>query len=70
MPQVTIDIPTGQTTRVVNALCAAAGLEASPANAKKAIVAHVKATVMSFERGQAQQAAMAAVPEPPDPGVT
>lgn len=70
MPQVTIDIPTGQTTRVTKALCASAGLTVSPANAKEAIARHIRGVVISYERGQAEQSAMANVIDPTDPGVT
>lgn len=70
MPQVAIDIPTGQTTRVVAALCASAGLPATAANAKQALAQHIRGVVISYERGQAEQAAMTAVTEPTDPGVT
>lgn len=70
MPQVSIDIPTGQATRVIAALCASAGLSPSAANAKRAIIAHVKNVVVSYERGQAEQAARDAVTEPTEPTVT
>ena len=59
MPQVTIDIPAKHGARVVHALCVSAGLEETPANAKAAVVEHIKRTVANVEESEARQAAEA-----------
>jgi hypothetical protein len=65
---ITLTIPDAQLTRVVNGLCAAAGVTATPANAKQAVIDHVKATVLASE----QQAAILALQNTPpvDPGLS
>lgn len=70
MAQVVIDVPNAQVTRVIAALCAVAGLPASPANAKQAVADHIRTIVMSYERSQAERTAIASVPAPADTGVT
>jgi len=50
MATVNLTIPGAQVQRVVAALCAAAGVEATAANAKQAIIDHIKATVSNVER--------------------
>ena len=49
MASVNLTIPDAQLTRVVNALCAAEGLSASPANAKQALIRIIRRTVESVE---------------------
>jgi hypothetical protein len=68
MATIQITIPDAQLTRVVNGLCAAAGVTATPANAKQAVIDHVKATVLNAE----QQAAIVALQTTPpvDPGLS
>lgn len=70
MATVSITIPDAQLTRVVNALCDAAGLSRSSANARAAIIEHIKRTVINVERGVAEHAALAAVTPPSDPGLS
>jgi len=52
MATVTITIPDAVLTRVVNALCAAAGTQPSPANAKQAVISYIRQTVYNVEQGQ------------------
>lgn len=61
MATISIDIPAGQTARVVSALCAAGGLPESPANAKQVVINWIKATVRNVETAAAQEAAAVAV---------
>jgi len=70
MADVTLTIPPAHVARVVHALCVSAGLPESNANAKKAIIKHIKATVHNVERGEAEQAALAAVTDPDTDGIT
>lgn len=49
MAQVTLTIPNQHLNRIVNALCAAEGLDPTPANAKKALIRIVRRTVESVE---------------------
>jgi len=69
MATVTLTIPTEHVSRVVHALCASAGLPESTANAKIAIIRHIKATVFNVERAEAEQVALAAVTDPDTGGV-
>lgn len=64
MPLITLDIPAQQMARCVDALCAAAGLPPTPANAKAALVQYVTATVRNVERGRAEADARKAVVVP------
>jgi len=70
MATVTLTIPTEHVSRVVHALCVSAGLPESTANAKIAIIRHIKATVHNVERGEADAAAIAAVVDPDTTGIT
>lgn len=49
MATITLNIPDAELARVRAALCAAAGLEESNANAKQAIVQIVRATIARVE---------------------
>lgn len=70
MATLTITIPDAQATRVADAFCLAYGwrsVELDGTKAvfvKKAVIAHIKQTVLNVERGQAEAAALAAVTEP------
>ncbi len=55
MATINIDVPAANSSRVIHALCSAAGLEESPANAKEAVLAWIKATVANVERAEAEQ---------------
>ncbi len=55
MATISINVPAASVSRVTHALCAAAGLEESPANAKEAVLAWIKATVANVERSEAEQ---------------
>lgn len=57
-----LTIPAGQANRVVRALCAAAGTEATPENARQALITHIERTVANVERQPPD--------EPPEPDVT
>lgn len=59
MATITLTIPDAQLTRISTALCKAAGMPVSTANAKEAIINHVKATVQNVERSEAIVAARA-----------
>lgn len=50
MATISITIPDAQAARVISAVCKGAGLDPSPANAKQAIIAHIRATVANVER--------------------
>lgn len=64
MPIISIDIPAEQATRVAEALCRAAGLPVSQANAKAALIAHIKATVANVELSEAEKVARSAIVAP------
>lgn len=49
MATININVPDATASRVVHALCKSAGLEESSANAKKALLDWIKATVYSIE---------------------
>lgn len=57
----TITISTGDSTRAIHALCKAAGLPETAANAKQAIINYIKATVKNVELSEAQVTAMNAI---------
>ena len=59
MASVNITIPTQHVSRVVHALCHSAGLEENAANAKEAIMEHIRRTVANVEESEARQAAEA-----------
>lgn len=61
MATVSITLPDAELARIVHGLCVSAGLPESAANAKKALVAHIKATVRNVETAEAQAAAVATV---------
>ena len=69
MATITLTIPTEHVTRVVHALCISAGLPESTANAKKAIIRHIKATVRNVESSEDQQAAFEALVDPDTTGI-
>lgn len=64
MASVNITIPDDVLDRVVHALCVSAGLEESAANAKEALIQHIRRTVANVERTEAQEAALLAISEP------
>lgn len=64
MPTMSFDIPPGQGQRVINALCAEAGLPPTQANAVQANKNYIIRTVQAYERLEAINAAIAAVAEP------
>lgn len=71
MAVVTLNIPDAQVSRVVTALCAVRGkTPANAANAKAALVDIIRDIVIAQERNAAEQAALAAVVTPTDPGVS
>jgi len=70
MATVTLTIPSQHVDRVVHALSVSAGLPETVANAKQAIIMHIKATVHNVERGEAEAAALAALPDPDTDGIT
>ena len=70
MAVVTLTIPPVHVSRVVHALCVSAGLPESAANAKEALIRHIKATVHNVERGEAEAVALAAVVDPDTGGIT
>ena len=71
MAEITLTIPTAHESRVVHALCVSAGLtDETAANAKAAIIRHIKATVHNVERSEAERVALAAVPDPDTDGIT
>jgi hypothetical protein len=58
MADITITIPAGKVTRVVHALCKAGGYEVEDvANAKEALLDHIKRTVWRVETQDAEAAA-------------
>lgn len=64
MATVTITIPDAHLPRVVHALCTDAGLPESNANAKQAIIIHIKKTVRRVEKMEAEVDAIEAIPPP------
>jgi len=70
MAIVTLTIPPAHVDRVVHALCISAGLPESPANAKQALIKHIKATVFNVERSEAELVALDAVVDPDTDGIT
>jgi len=54
-------IPPQHTQRVIDALSKSAGLDATAANAKKALIMHIKATVRNVEQSELEQAALDAI---------
>lgn len=65
MANVTITIPDQYVARVVHALCSSIGLPESSANAKEAILLHIRAVVRNVESTEAH----AAVQEPSTIGI-
>lgn len=57
MPTLTITFSAEQATRVIHALCVVTGVEETPANAKQAVIDHIKQTVRNVERNEARVAA-------------
>ncbi len=58
MAKITLNIPAGKVARVIHALCVAGGYETeNAANAKKALIAHVKTVVWRVETQEAEAAA-------------
>jgi len=58
MAEIKITIPAGKVQRVVHALCKAGGYETeNAANAKKALIDHIKRTVWRVETQEAEAAA-------------
>lgn len=49
MANITVTIPDQHVTRVIEALTKTAGLTATPANAKKALVQHIKDVTLNYE---------------------
>lgn len=77
MAQIVINIPAAQVSRVVDALCAAYGYTGDPADgttknafAKQTVIDHIRRVVLGTERAVAEAAALAAVTEPDDPGLS
>lgn len=68
MPKVEIDIPPQHVQRVIKALCRSAGhqdpADHNAANAKAALVDHIKRVVKNLERQDAKRAAIATVLDP------
>ena len=65
MPAITIDIPNGQVTRILEAFTARYGAS-TQAQVKARLIEFVKDTVYSHEQEQAEVAARAALAAPPD----
>lgn len=57
MADITLTIPVAAETRVIHALCASTGAEETPANAKAAIIDHIKHLVWRIETQEAEAAA-------------
>lgn len=74
MATITITIPDAQLTRVLDTLAKAYGWKTSdgpkPAFVRAAVAAQLKTMVLQVERSDANSAAVAAVPEPTDPGIS
>ncbi len=56
MASININVPDATAGRVVHALCLYAGLEETPANAKKAVLIWIKRTVSDLELFEAERA--------------
>jgi len=69
MATIKLTIPTQHVQRVVHALSASAGLPDTAANAKKALVGHIKATVRNVEHSEKEQAALDNIAEPDVEGI-
>jgi len=68
MADITLTIPAGKLDRVIHGICAAAGIaveDESAANAKTALIAHIKHIVWRVETQEAEVAAAVA----PDDGL-
>jgi hypothetical protein len=71
MATMTITIPDSELSRVVEALCVTQGVgPVNPANGRLAVVSWMKRTVLEYDRSKANNAAVAAVAPPSDPGLT
>lgn len=58
MTEIRLTIPAGKVQRVIHALCVAGGFEnETAANAKKALIDHIKRTVWRVETQEAEAAA-------------
>ncbi len=55
MATISITISTDEATRVTHALCLAAGLPETAANAKQSVINYIKTTVREVEQGEARQ---------------
>jgi hypothetical protein len=66
MATITITIPDAQLQRVINGLCVAGRIPATPANAKQVVLDYIKGAVLNAE----QLAAVQALPPGPDPGLS
>jgi len=66
---ITLTVPDAAVTRVVHALCVSAGLPESNANAKQALIKHLKATVRNVEASESERAAVEALSEPDTTGI-
>lgn len=65
MAQITINIPDAQAPRVIRALCKAGGRpETSAKAAKEVLIESIRQTVFNIERQEAEQEALARVPDP------
>lgn len=64
MAAITITIPDEHLARVRHALTVDAGLQDTAANAKKAVVDHIKAVVRRVESEEAEEEAIAAITLP------
>ncbi len=69
MAIIEITIPTQYVTRVTHALSVSAGKPDSAANARQALIDHIKATVRNVEQSEAEQAALDSIVEPDVTGV-
>ena len=71
MATIQFTIPNAELNRVVAALCAAAGVPASPANAKQAVIDYVRTAVRNVERSTATAGAIRSVETATwvDPGI-
>lgn len=70
MTTITLSIPDVHSVRVVDALCQAGGLPPSEANAKLALINHIRQTVKNIERTQADRSAAERVAKPVNIDVT
>ena len=71
MATIQFTIPNAELNRVVAALCAAAGVPASAANAKQAVIDYVRSTVRNVEMSTAKTGAIRSVETATwaDPGI-